>query len=520
MMAANTANISHPGSRPARGMRTIGCAALVCALAAAIAGGPTAASGADPAAKGPDAKQIDHLQGEMAGEVATDSVILQSRLTAPRRSSDGDVEGAAGVARFEISEHEDFSNSTHTEWLTAGPEHDFVVKAKVAGLKPATRYVYRLQFGPDRQNVRNGPAGSFRTHHPPGTIARHAFVVVTGMNYGAFHDGKGSQPAYTGPDKALGYPALASILKKEPDFFIGTGDNVYYDSPKEGAATTAAAMRKKWHQQFVQPRYVDLFARVPTYWEKDDHDFRYDDCDNTTDREPGVKLGLAIFREQVPITDPRDPQAVTFRTVRPGKLVQIWLTENRDYRSPNRSPDGPAKSIWGAEQREWLQRTLAESDATFKVLVSPTPLVGPDDLRKKDNHCDIGGFQHERDAFFDWAVETGLLGKGFYIICGDRHWQYHSIDPRGVEEFSTGALVDANSRLGVKPGAANGTDPNGTVRQPYTSREPSGGFLHVVVEPDGEGRTATARFEFFDEKGVLLHSVDKTREIAPAGATR
>ncbi|MEZ6068971.1 MAG: alkaline phosphatase D family protein [Pirellulales bacterium] len=272
---------------------------------------------------------------------------------------------------------------------------------------------------------------------------------------------------------------------------------------------------KKWHEQFVQPRYVDLFANVPTYWEKDDHDCRYDDCDNTGDRLPSPQLGIATFREQVPVVDPLDDDAVTYRTHRIGRLAQIWLLEGRDYRSPNDSPDGPDKTLWGAEQLAWLKRTLSESDAVFKFIISPTPLVGPDDRRKTDNHTDIGGFQHEGQAFYDWLSENGFLDRGLYFICGDRHWQYHSIHPSGFEEFSTGALVDANSRLGVKPGDEDGTDPDALIRQPYTSDPPSGGFLLVDVAEGSDGPRAA--FEFFDENGKLLHRV--VRE-APMDTTR
>jgi alkaline phosphatase/alkaline phosphatase D len=155
-----------------------------------------------------------------------------------------------------------------------------------------------------------------------------------------------------------------------------------------------------------------------------------------------------------------------------------------------------------------------ESDATFRIIVSPTPMIGPDDLRKKDNHCDIGGFRHERDSFFQWAADNGFLEKGLYFMCGDRHWQYQAIDPTGFEEFSCGALVAANSRFGVKSGDQSGTDPEAKIKQPYSSREPSGGFLNVVIEPDQNQKTATLDFRFFDEKGLLLHSVKKTRTIS------
>ena len=464
------------------------------------------------------APEVAHLQGEMVGEVTSESAILQSRLTLPYLDEHGDALPASGIARFEISEDAEFADPATTEWFPTTPERDGIVKTKITRLLPATTYYYRLVFGSDREHVRAGPIRSFRTHYMPDARARHSFVVVTGMNYHAFHFSKGGSSAphlqaYAGPDRQLGYPALASILRLQPDFFIGTGDNVYYDGPRETSARTESAMRKKWHEQFIQPRYVELFAQVPTYWEKDDHDYRDDDCDNTGDQGPSVELGKRIFREQVPIVDPKDPDAVTYRTHRPGKLLQVWLPENRDYRSANLSPDGPGKTIWGETQKNWLKETLLQSDALFKIIVSPTPMIGPDDLRKKDNHCDIGGFRHEGDEFFRWAKENGLLEKGLYIVCGDRHWQYHAIHPSGFEEFSCGALVDANSRLGRKPGDPQSTDADAQIRQPFTSPKPTGGFLQVVVEPDEVSQTATLAFRFYDEQGALLHAVARQRRM-------
>lgn len=459
------------------------------------------------------AQKIDHLMGEMTGEVSTDSAILQSRLTATKLDAQGDVPGVAGVARFEYADNSQFKNSTHTAWIKADPKYDYVIKTKVTGLRPATRYYYRLQYGTDKTKTQQGRTCSFKTHGGAKASARTSFVVVTGMNFNKFHNGGArSSGAYQGKDKHLGYPALASMGKLKPDFFIGTGDNVYYDGPRATAAKTPAQLRKKWHEQFVQPRYVDLFANVPTYWEKDDHDHRYDDSDNVGDRLPSSALGIRIFKEQVPITDPQDPDAVTYRTFRISKQLQIWMPENRDYRSPNLSPDGPQKTIWGKVQKAWLKRTLAESDADFKIFVSPTPMIGPDDIHKKDNHTDVGGFQHEGREFFNWAKENGFLNKGLYFVCGDRHWQYHSINPLGFEEFSSGALVDTNARLGIKPGNKKGTDPQALIKQPYTSTVPSGGFLNVVTQPGTDAKSATLTFNFFDENGVLLHRVMKKAE--------
>lgn len=471
---------------------------------------------------------VHHAQGEMAGEVTDTSVILQSRLTAAVELVDGDFRGSPGVGRFEISTDETFVDPRETEWINASAGYDYIVKTKVEGLAPGTRYFYRLRYGKDVGSTSVGRTCSFRTHDGAEMSSPVSFVVVTGMNYAFFHygkDGRGEK-MYTGPDKDLGYPALETILNMKPNFFVGTGDNVYYDHPMATRARTPAELRRKWHEQFVQPRSVEIFSQVPTYWEKDDHDHRFNDCDphtpvhgsHVTDedrenpalaQEPSNELGIRTFWEQVPIVDPRAQAPVTYRTHRVSRDLQIWLVEGRDYRSPNLREDGPEKTLWGQEQLAWLKATLLKSDATFKILISPTPLVGPDSNTKRDSHVNLGGFRHEGEAFFAWLKEHGFLEKHFYLINGDRHWQYHALHPSGFEEFSCGAICDANSTNAKLPGDPRTTDPDGKIQHLYSQDPPSGGFLRVEVTPGTNDSPAQARFSFFDERGELLYRAEK-----------
>ncbi|MHC4509315.1 MAG: PhoD-like phosphatase N-terminal domain-containing protein [Planctomycetota bacterium] len=238
------------------------------------------------------ASSLDHGQGEMAGRATETSVILQSRLTQGAKLVDGDLPGSPGVARFELATDPRFKKSHKTRWLKASPDYDHIVKVKVADLKPATKYYYRLLYGPIRNDVATGRTCSFKTLGGKNTVQQTKFVVVTGMNYFFFHEGPyDPKGAYEGDDKHLGYPALEAIQKLEPDFFVGTGDNVYFDHPEKRTnsdrwtgiawsdrAKTEQEMRRKYHEQFIQPRFVDLFANVPTYWEVDDHDYRYNRC--------------------------------------------------------------------------------------------------------------------------------------------------------------------------------------------------------------------------------------------------
>ena len=443
-------------------------------------------------------------QGTMSGELTSTSVLLQTRLTASEGLDDNDdIPGAVGVVSFQWSLDESFTDSQRTPFQEALPRHDYIVRVPLRGLIPATKYFFRVIYGADSENTRIGPTCSLKTLPGKSRPDPIRFIVGSCMNYNKFMFGKagnsGDTVTATEEDRRLGFPAFAAMRKLEPDFFIGTGDIVYYDN-KLNNAQTVSQLRQCWHEQFRFPRMIEFFRDVPGYWSKDDHDFRFNDSDNDSDRLPLPETGIELFREQTPITELGDRVSPTYRTHRVNQHLQIWLTEGRDFRSPNRMRDGPGKTLWGAEQSSWLRTTLKQSDAKWKILISPTPMVGPDDAKKKDNHTNLGGFRHEAEEFFGWLAENGI--ENFFTVCGDRHWQYHSIHPSGVEEFACGALNDENSRVGVAPGSSKGTDPDGLIRQPYTYPKPTGGFLMVRADE-------TLSIEFYDDQGKRLYSAVK-----------
>ncbi|MCX6854203.1 MAG: hypothetical protein NTV80_04780 [Verrucomicrobia bacterium] len=63
-------------------------------------------------------------------------------------------------------------------------------------------------------------------------------------------------------------------------------------------------------------------------------------------------------------------------------------------------------------------------------------------------------------------------------------------------------MNDENSRMGVAPGAKNGSDPLSLVKQPYTSPTPKGGFLRISVR-------AELVLEHFDSRGELQNRVTR-----------
>lgn len=423
-----------------------------------------------------------NAMGEMAGEVGPHSVILQTRLTeAATRDTAGAMPGAGGWVCFEISSVDDFSQARFTAWRQALEENDFIVKEHVSGLAADTPYFYRVHIGESAGvSQRIGSGRSFRTAPEPWMKRDVSFTVVTSHKYSAVAH-------------ADGFNSYEAMIRLRPDFIIPTGDNVYYDSDIPPGVDLASC-RHHWHRMYSFPRLVAFYGQVPVYWEKDDHDYRFDDADPYMPARkvgsPDDELGRSVFLEQVPVRER------TYRTVRWGSALQIWLTEGRDFRSPNAMADGPGKTMWGVEQRRWLKRTILESNAMFKVLVSPTPLLGPDRANKKDNHANRLGFFTEGQNFLKWLAGKNV--RNFYIACGDRHWKYHSVHKQtGYEEFCSGSLGDGSA---VK---------NPDYSDPVVERKfylGSGGFLLVRVQVQRVTEPVIT-FDLCEKHGSVTYSV-------------
>jgi alkaline phosphatase D len=235
------------------------------------------------------------------------------------------------------------------------------------------------------------------------------------------------------------------------------------------------------------PSNVEFHRQVASYFIKDDHDTWMNDC------WPGMETrfmgaftfgeGLAEFPRQVPMS------TKTYRTFRWGQDLQVWLVEGRDFRSPNTMEDGPQKTIWGDEQMAWFKRTVEASDAAFRVLISPTPVVGPDRTNKRDNHSNAA-FTHEGEELRAFLASQ----KNMAVVCGDRHWQYVSVDAAtGLKEYSCGPA--SNEHAG---GWSNDQ------RYPeHRYLNVIGGFLAVTVERVGDAPTFTARHHSVD--GAILN---------------
>jgi alkaline phosphatase D len=217
------------------------------------------------------------------------------------------------------------------------------------------------------------------------------------------------------------------ILEQKPDFFILLGDTVYADHPIIHAAHTLDAFRAKHRQNRADVHLQNFLARVPVYAMWDDHEV----ANNFNRTHPLIRLGRQAFREYWPMQG-SDP-SVLYRTMSWGPIVDLFLLDSRQYRSPQRDADGPGKTMLGSTQKAWFKETIRQSTATFKFVISSVPFLG---WKSTDNWA---GYATERDELLRFFRAEAISGVIF--LSADAHIARHLTHADGVNDFTAGPLA-------------------------------------------------------------------------------
>lgn len=403
------------------------------------------------------------------------SVLEGSQI--PSHLSLEDMEGACPgtTGQVQLSYYpENDPASKHTlGWAEVDASKNYTRQWRLDGLSPDTRYVVELRSRKTAgSQSENRMEGAFTTPPEATSPKEVSFAVVS------CHD-------FNRRDHENGHRIYPAMTKDNLDFLVHTGDIEYYDK-RNPYALTERLMRFKWDRIFALPFQRNFYSNTTTYFMKDDHDTLKDDA------YPGTRYGAVSFDRGIEIFDkeqfPSNPK--TYKTVRWGKDLQIWLLEGRNYRSKNTDPDGPEKHILGKEQREWLFKTVASSDATFKVLISASPIIGPDRPKgKNDNHSNKA-YQYEGDLIRSFVDQYDNI----YMCNGDRHWQYVShMEGTHLWEFCSGAGSDSHA----------GGWSQDNVRPEHRFLRVKGGYLTVHVMHTDTG--AQLVFRHRDVEGKVVH---------------
>ena len=139
---------------------------------------------------------------------------------------DGAVRSGPGVARVRVFNEEE---NIVSDWSEAVADNDFTLSFVIDGLKKGRHYQVELEgkAAPDgRSTIERGAFSA-----APDSVREHPVLLVTStcQYFWSFDDGK------------RGFRTYDSMAKMKPDFFIQTGDYVYYDKPGPLAKNSVSA---------------------------------------------------------------------------------------------------------------------------------------------------------------------------------------------------------------------------------------------------------------------------------------
>ena len=383
--------------------------------------------------------------------------------------------------------------------IDAARTDDLTGKVALRGLTPGTAYAYRLESGAEVAT------GAFVTAPRRDEAARVTFLWSGDLGGGGFCrrvDG--------------GYPIFRAMARHRPDFFLFVGDTIYADRRCDGPgvvpganfiATSLHEFRERHRYNREDAAVQELFRTTSVYAIWDDHEVRNDFAGPT---EPLMVTGRRAFLEYWPLRPPPEEPSRMYRKFRWGRLVEIFILDTRQYRSPNTQPDGPGKTMLGSPQRRWLVENVTTSTALWKVVVSSVPLAIPTGRpERRDSWSNANvygipqgngtGFATERDAILAQLRERGT--RNLVFLAADVHHaeliRHHPAPTFSFHEFVAGPL---SATLGRPRPLDEGLSPRSLFSVGGLNT-----FGEVTIEP------AHLTVRIVDESGNVLH----TRTLAP-----
>ncbi|WP_173912693.1 alkaline phosphatase [Acinetobacter sp. Marseille-Q1618] len=327
--------------------------------------------------------KVEFLHGVASGDPLKDRVILWTRLTPQDTTLRLEVV-------WEIASDEKFTQIVNSGKVQTSKAQDFTVKVDANKLRSNQHYYYRFKFG----NVIS-PIG--RTKTLPETSHKVQFAVCSCSNYpaGYFH-------------------VYKEMAKQDVDVIIHLGDYIYEygqggyateDAVKLGRTLAADNNKEIIQLDDYRKRYalyrtdVDLQAahqRHPFIVVWDDHELSNDTwkdgAENHQDNEGKfIERKLAALQAYfvwMPIRPISENDHLNiYRQFNFGSLVELTMLDTRilardkqldyaDYMTATgldtkrfqTDLTNPMRTLMGYNQRDWLQKKLAQSTATWSVL--------------------------------------------------------------------------------------------------------------------------------------------------------
>ena len=433
--------------------------------------------------------------GVSSAEVTASSALLWTR--APK----------SGKVQLVVAQDRHFAKKRTTRTIKASGGGDLTVQATVKKLAAAKKYFYFFIQGRQRSDI-----GTFTTA-PKATDPKTIRFAVTGDADPVRVNGQN----YWNKDGSNNWATYKAMTKERNNFNVNLGDTIYSDAETDQGfplAFSLAQKRAKYRLDLTYPNLLNLRKSGSVYNEWDDHEF-VDDftrksqaCDvgsvatpQYACNIPGIwSAGVKAFREYMPVT--YSAQNGTYRTFRWGKNLQIFILDERSFRSlrasevkadPNASEptphvcenggnddiapripqrirdlfalvapqlanpvppaclaalNDPSRTMLGARQYSQFTSAIKSSTAKWKVIVNEVPMmefgINPYD--------DWEGYEAEREKLLTFlknnvqnvAIVTTDFHSNWVNDARIKTWPENGGPvPSGVKEFIAGGVADS-----------------------------------------------------------------------------
>ena len=358
---------------------------------------------------------IPVIHGPMVGNTGSDFFSVWIRT---------DIERSV---KLQASEDSNFSQIVSEGEAKSLAVNDFTAVIKVSGLKPSTKYFYRLVSEDKVQEAK----GKQQVVTFPSKSAKAEFSIT-------FGGGAGYNPQYE--------RMWDTVRSHNPRAMFLLGDNVYIDTPE-----IIETQKYCYYRRQSRPEFNAFVAQTPIFAVYDDHDFGDNDCYGSPDKNfPKWKRPvLKVFKDNW--ANPyygggEENPGCWFSTNISG--VDFFFMDNRYYRD-KQNLDKKGKTMLGEFQKAELKRKLKASEAVFKVICSTVPVAKGTKPGSKDTW---DGYDEERQEIFDFLADNKI--EGVFIMSADRHrsdaWKIDRKKGYPLYEFMSSRLTNVHTHPVMK----------------------------------------------------------------------
>lgn len=309
----------------------------------------------DPNSYDPVDQERVYPHGIASGDPHSDSIILWTRVEPETEPGPFDI-------TVEVSKTEDFAELVAEQTVIAEAAYDFTVRVKVTGLEAFTPYFYRF-----KSRLVGSPTGRTKTAPAADQDVNVRFAFASCQDFiGRYYHAWKALAAEPAVDFVLYLGDYIYETNGDPDFQQVAPDRAIdipegiqllpADNPGVKAASTLADYRGIYKQYRRDPNLKAIHALYPFICIWDDHEFA-NDCwqDHSTDfnEEQGDEKNPARRHAASQAWFEFQPADVTFdaaaappadiaihRSLRYGKHLELFLTDQRSFRSDHVIPEG------------------------------------------------------------------------------------------------------------------------------------------------------------------------------------